>query len=310
MDIRDEDALVRDEDVLVADEDVLTPGLDVLISGEDLLTFNPQTGDATTMSSNNKKPQAEPNTGTNLSTTSVAATAPAAMATATDPTPAAPAPTIVPTPLPPVPLPPVSTGPGVVKPPPNVTIPSPPAGFVPANPKDYRGYRPTSSELSAVPDAVMELQSFANYATVFGSTAPSVSDLTQALDASLAWTALLADSHDWESYVKSQEGMGWMATLALVEKLKAPFALATANDPSLASRYPSLARLLGAAKVIAKRGAASKARKAAAEAGKPSTAKAKKAAAAAATAHAVTPAPPTPVAAAPAAGSAGSGTHA
>ena len=67
---------------------------------------------------------------------------------------------------------PTPTGPGIVKPPPSVTIPSPPAGFVPSNPKDYRGFRPKSAELAVVPDAVMELQAFSDYDTVFGKTAP------------------------------------------------------------------------------------------------------------------------------------------
>jgi hypothetical protein len=185
---------------------------------------------------------------------------------------------------------------------------------VPANSKDYCGYRPKSSELAAAPDAIVELRSFTNYSVVFGSTAPSVDDLAQALDASLQWASMLADTSDWTAFVKSQEGMAWMATLLLVDKLKAPFSLASTNDPSLAARYPALARLLGAAKVIAKRGAATKARVKAAAAGKPSTAKAKKAAAAQAAAT-QPPAPASPVAPAapaspvPTGGTVGAGTR-
>ena len=159
-----------------------------------------------------------------------------------------------------------STGVGIVKPPPDVTIPSVPPGFVPSNTKDYRGFRPKSSELAVVPDVVLELQRFDDYDSVFGRTAPPVSDVSQALEASAQWTAQLADSSDWIGYVKSQEGMTWKDTLVLVDKLKAPFELAGAHDPTLLSRYPALARLLGAAKVIAKRGAATKTRKAHAKA--------------------------------------------
>ena len=151
---------------------------------------------------------------------------------------------------------------GLVKPPPNVNVPTVPAGFVPSNTKDYRGFRPKSSELAVVPDVVVELGGFSNYQTVFGLTAPPVEDIAQALDASSQWTAVLADSTDWDEHVKSQEGMAWKDTLTLVDRLKAPFALASAHDPTLLSRYPALARLLGAAKVIAKRGAATKKRNA------------------------------------------------
>ncbi|HEY2511736.1 MAG TPA: hypothetical protein VGI39_12800, partial [Polyangiaceae bacterium] len=141
-------------------------------------------------------------------------------------------------------------GVGIVKPPPNVTVPTVPAGFVPSNPKDYRGFRPKSSELAVVPDVVIELENFSDYVAVFGKTAPPEANIAQALDASLSWTAMLADSTEWFGYVKSQEGMAWKDTLTLVDKLKGPFALASQHDPSLVSRYPALARLLGAATVI------------------------------------------------------------
>jgi hypothetical protein len=58
-------------------------------------------------------------------------------------------------------------------------------------------------------------------------------------------SAMLADSTAWFGYVKSQEGMAWKYTLILVDKLKAPFALASQHDPSLVSRYPALARRRG-----------------------------------------------------------------
>src|SRR5262249_11737636 len=147
----------------------------------------------------------------------------------------------------PTPAPTPAPGPGLVKPPPNVKLPSPPACFVPSNPKDYRGFRPKSSELAAVPDVIMELRAFSDYEGVFGKTAPPLADVTQSLDASSQWTALLADSSDWIGYVKSQEGMAWKDTLSVVDKLKAPFQLASTHDPKMLSRYPALARLLGAA---------------------------------------------------------------
>ena len=155
-----------------------------------------------------------------------------------------------------------STGMGLVKPPPEVAVPRAPSGFVPSNPKDYRGFRPKSSELAVVPDVVLELGQFADYEEVFGRTAPPVENVSRALDAVAQWTALLAETSSWMEYVKSQEGMGWKDTLTLVDRLKAPFELASGHDPTLLSRYPALARLLGASKVIAKRAAATRKRNA------------------------------------------------
>src|SRR5262249_50877729 len=124
-----------------------------------------------------------------------------------------------------------ATGVGLVKPPPEVKVPEVPAGFVSSNPKDYRGFRPKGSELAVVPDVVLELGQFHDYEIVFGRTAPPVGNVTQALEAASQWTALLADSSDWFGYVKSQEGMAWKDTLTLVDRLKAPFELASVHDP-------------------------------------------------------------------------------
>ena len=74
------------------------------------------------------------------------------------------------------------------------------------------------------------------------------------------WSTLLSASTSWMDFVKAGEGMAWKDTLTLTDKLKAPFALATANDPSMLSKYPALARLLGAAKQIAKKAQATKKR--------------------------------------------------
>ena len=157
---------------------------------------------------------------------------------------------------------PETTGVGLVKPPPDVKAPAVPAGFVRSNPKDYRGFRPKDSELAVIPDVIVELAQFDDYESVFGRTAPAVLSVIQALEAASQWTALLSGASDWDAYVRSQEGMAWKDTLTLVDKLKGPFELASAHDPSIAARYPALARLVAAAKVIAKRGVATRKRRA------------------------------------------------
>jgi hypothetical protein len=147
--------------------------------------------------------------------------------------------------------------------PPQVTVPGVPSGFVPAAPADFRGFRPMASEIAAVPDAVAELQGFTDYGTVFGITAPPSGQVAQRLTVAAQWTALLSSSSGWYKYVKSQEGMAWKDALSLVDGLKVPFDLATTASPALLSSYPALARLLGASKVVAKRGVATKKKNAA-----------------------------------------------
>jgi hypothetical protein len=144
--------------------------------------------------------------------------------------------------------------------PPAVTLPSVPSGFVPANPADFRGYRPMASEIAAIPDAVDELQAFADYSAVFGITAPPASQLAGLLAVAAQWTSVLSDTTAWLAYVKSEEGMAWKDALLLVEKMKPAFQLASAANPALLTGYPALARLLGASQLVAKRALATKKR--------------------------------------------------
>ena len=148
----------------------------------------------------------------------------------------------------------------VMNAPPKVKMPSPPAGFVPVNALDLRGYRPMQSELASVPEAVKELNAFPSWSAVFGITAEPAAQIAQRLEVALLWTALYAASTLWDSYVKSQEGMAWKDALESIEALKPAFALASTANPSMLKQYPSIGRLLGAQKVVARRGASTRAK--------------------------------------------------
>ena len=143
--------------------------------------------------------------------------------------------------------------------PPDVVLPSPPAGYVPVTGADLRGYRPLQSELATVGDAVAEIQSVPSWTDIFGITAPPPGEIAPRLQVASDWTALLAASNAWTAYVKSQEGMAWKDALLSMESLKAPFQLASTASPALLKQYPALARLLGAKTVVAKRGATTRA---------------------------------------------------
>ncbi len=97
--------------------------------------------------------------------------------------------------------------------------------------------------------------------------------------------------------------MAWQDARGIVEDLKAPFGLASGADPTLATTYPALTRLLGVAKAIAQKGVATRKANAKAKAeGKPPThgkvgksRKKQAALAALAAAASAAPPPPTPV---------------
>jgi len=151
--------------------------------------------------------------------------------------------------------------------PPQAVIPPVPAGFVPVNPLDLRGFRMMASQVAAVPDAITELQSFANYVGVFGITAPDPAQLTQRVNVAYQWTMLLSQTAAWYKYAKSQQGMAWKDAILLLDALKPPFDLAATANPAMLSQYPSIARLLGSKSAVAKRAASTrKKNKAAAQA--------------------------------------------
>jgi hypothetical protein len=146
----------------------------------------------------------------------------------------------------------------VMTPPPDVTVPSVPSGFVPVPASSLAGYRPMQAELTNVPDAILELQSIPNWSLIFGMTAPAAPQAAERLSVAMQWTGLLVDSQDWFNYVKSQEGVAWKDALEVTDSLKAPFQLATAANPGLLKQYPALQRLLGAQKAVAKKAVATK----------------------------------------------------
>ena len=144
--------------------------------------------------------------------------------------------------------------------PPQVTVPPVPAGFVPVNAIDMRGWRPMQSELASVPDAILELEDFPNYVALFGITAPPADQVSARLTVAAAWTTLFASTTAWYTYVKSQEGMAWKDALELVDQLKTPFQLAAASNPALLNQYPAIARMLAAKKVASKRAVSTRAK--------------------------------------------------
>jgi hypothetical protein len=162
-----------------------------------------------------------------------------------------------------------------------------PNGFVPPNPRDYQGHRPSAREVAAATTAVLDLLNLEDYAAIFGATAPDADTVTTALRAAVDWRAVREEATAWAAYVTAQDVMAWKQALVLVEQMKPAFLSAVARNRALAARCPGLAQLVDAPKVVAKMALVTKARKKAASAAAtegPSPAEA-----------APTPATPTPV---------------
>jgi hypothetical protein len=165
-------------------------------------------------------------------------------------------------------------------------MPTPPDGYSPPGHYAFTGYIPSPRMLAAIPQAIADLEAFADMATVLGPLAPQAAVISDALVVGVSWRPLLIPSEVWAAYVRAQNGLAWKTAFQLIAELKPFFLAATAKSAQLAQKYQGLTELLTAAKVSAQQGVATK---------RANKAKAKKEAAAgnAATASPATEAPVT-----------------
>jgi len=142
----------------------------------------------------------------------------------------------------------------LVAPPPETSIPSVPADFVPVSGADYRGFAPKSGELAVMPEAVKELQGFADFTGVFGKTAPPYAAVVQTFDIANQWSAVRTRLNAFDVYCATQENLAWKDVHAFMDRMKPAFELAVRSDGSVATSLPSLSRLFSVQKVIAQKG--------------------------------------------------------
>lgn len=154
----------------------------------------------------------------------------------------------------------VSTTPTVfVSPPPaNANIPVPAADYAPATPGEFKNVVPRQSELAAMPQAIIDLNNFSDFAQVFGSTAPSHAEVTECFNLGRDWSTMRQSTSKWDGYCVLQEGYSWQTIRALIARLGPAFQLALMANPALATKYRGLTTLLGAKKTIAQKGASTR----------------------------------------------------
>jgi hypothetical protein len=143
-------------------------------------------------------------------------------------------------------------------PPADANIPAPDPDFVPGNTADYRAALPRDAELRALSIAVKDITTFKNYAQVLGVTAPSYDQVLQALTVAYAWSSMRTKSAAWDGFSGAQEGLAWLVLRAIMTRLQPSFDLAAQGNTELASTYAGLAALLGAKKMIARKGASTR----------------------------------------------------
>src|SRR5690242_14034474 len=108
-------------------------------------------------------------------------------------------------------------------PPTDFRVPAVPEGFKGSPSGAFRGASPLKTELVVLPGAVADLQAFGEYAQSFGTLAPPVVPLIDALGPASAWSATRVQASAWDDYARTQEGMAWSTVRGLIDKVKPVF---------------------------------------------------------------------------------------
>ena len=166
-------------------------------------------------------------------------------------------------PHPPNPTPPAVPPVIAVDPPPAGTAPTPPAGF---DPKAHTGLRklahPRKAQVDAAAAAAQELLGDSKYTERFGANAPPAQDLADALTHGVAWRRERDAANNWRRYCVAEDALAWQLALGDLESFKAAVDFARSRDPGFDQVYPNLAKLYDTTRAIARKGVATKHKKA------------------------------------------------
>jgi trimeric autotransporter adhesin len=136
--------------------------------------------------------------------------------------------------------------------PPSQTAPTVPNGFSAPDMREFMGFRPNRTELSAMPAAINDLGNFVDYAALLGIGAPAATSVSGAITLGVQWRAQRGLAEAWDTYAKTQDAIAWKAALTLLEELKPLFLGAVVKKPELATTYPGLAQIFNAGKATSK----------------------------------------------------------
>jgi hypothetical protein len=139
-----------------------------------------------------------------------------------------------------------------------------------------------------MPDAILELQGFEDYAQTFGAGIAPAAQLVGEIQVASAWTATRIAVEALLVYAKSNEAITWKSSLADLDRLGIVFEAIAKKNPALVGGCPALVRVFQARKVVGQRTAATRKRNVKAEAAKVATAASEARASSTATVPAVT----------------------
>jgi hypothetical protein len=171
---------------------------------------------------------------------------------------ASPSPTASPSAAPATASTPATTIVTIALPPAGVTIPTPPANYTPATPGEFRGIVPRKGELTALPQALIDLSSFIGFDQTMGAVAPTQAEVEQALTTGAEWTAMCQATTTWLGYAFLMQGLAWRLIRTQMDSLRPAYTLAVKRNPKLAEQYGGLAKLLTVLSTSAQAGAAAR----------------------------------------------------
>jgi hypothetical protein len=176
--------------------------------------------------------------------------------------------------------------------PPDVTMPTPPAGFAPYDLNLYKGYRLKTAQVALIPQVVTELQAATTrYTAKFGSMIPGAEQVADKLDRAGQWIAMRAAAQAFLRYAMTFEAMAVKDAVLVLEQITAQFDVTAAASPASIAEFSALQKLLDVPKTFGKRSASTRSKKAKAKASATTTATTTPAAPSATNPGTTTPAP-------------------
>lgn len=111
-------------------------------------------------------------------------------------------------------------------------------------------------------DELQRAEGGAQFAHDFGRAVASPASLAAKLDAAHAWSRECERAQRWLAYATQQRALAWDDALTALAPLRDQFAVSSARDASVATRYPALEAFVRDRALIATRAAETRRRNA------------------------------------------------
>jgi hypothetical protein len=145
---------------------------------------------------------------------------------------------------------------GQARPLPSDVTPKPPTNAIDVDAKTRSGRKPRALHIVLAPQLAAEfLANKEAYSDEFGPKAPDPDALAAGFTLAVGWSGVAQDADTWASYTDGQATFAWNDALGRMAGLKPLYQAALLRDPTIAEKFPVMARVFAIPAVAAQKGA-------------------------------------------------------